>query len=58
MGFPAGMAAELHARPLLESEWVAVLRKEHPALRQRWDEKRYSALDHLTITLPDRRVRA
>lgn len=51
VGTPSGDEANLFARPLIASEWVCVLRAGHPALRRRWTLERFTALDHMLVSL-------
>jgi len=51
VGFPSGNPVRLYTGPLVESQWMCVLRAGHPALRKKWDLDRFCACDHLLVTL-------
>lgn len=51
VGFPTGNPAHLYTGPLIQSQWMCVLRAGHSALRTKWDLDRFCACDHLLVTL-------
>lgn len=49
--------ANLYSCPLIESGWACVLRRDHPALREKWTAECFAALDHVVDSFSERGAR-
>ncbi|MBL4684410.1 MAG: LysR family transcriptional regulator [Nannocystaceae bacterium] len=54
IGAPVGTETGIYAREFTRLPWACVLRKNHPALRKRWNVATFAKLDHLVVTLDGR----